>query len=602
MPFITFSISSFISLIKNKKFDVLFVVFPILPIALSSLLFSKIFNKKIVFGVKDLSVEGLRASKKIKSKTILNFLDWFEVTIYKRADLIQVTSKQQFNYFYSRGISKNKIEFIPDWGDSEKISLIEPDSYMLNRFKGNSKKIIIYSGNIGLSSELKTIVKVMKRFSPDEIKLLITGDGVMKKELVEFVIENNIRNVEFSDFVPYEDLGKLLSIADICLVTLNKQFTKVATQGKIYNILAAGKPIFAIMEEDAEFVKEIKKENLGLLAEPDDEESIYKQLKKVVDDKISFANSNEIRHFFMNNYTINQIMPKYHALFKKLEKKMNYKNIVVTGGSGFIGSHFCDYLLEEYEKVNVINVDKLTYASDFENYGHNLRNDNYFFEEVDINSEVEINRILSKYEVDAVVNFAAESHVDNSIGNPLLFAETNVLGTLNLLNCARKKWSKNEGVFLHVSTDEVFGSLAKSEAAFTESSKYDPKSPYSASKAASDFFVRAFANTYEMNIKITNCSNNYGSRQDMEKFIPKSIMSILTGKKIEIYGSGNNVRDWIHVRDHCSGILKVLNDKSDQKTFLLGSNNEFTNNEIARKIIDIHNLIFPQKMFQKRKP
>lgn len=321
LPFITFSISSFISLIKNKKFDVLFVVFPILPIALSSLLFSKIFNKKIVFGVKDLSVEGLRASKKIKSKTILNFLDWFEVTIYKRADLIQVTSKQQFNYFYSRGISKNKIEFIPDWGDSEKISLIEPDSYMLNRFKGNSKKIIIYSGNIGLSSELKTIVKVMKRFSPDEIKLLITGDGVMKKELVEFVIENNIRNVEFSDFVPYEDLGKLLSIADICLVTLNKQFTKVATQGKIYNILAAGKPIFAIMEEDAEFVKEIKKENLGLLAEPDDEESIYKQLKKVVDDKISFANSNEIRHFFMNNYTINQIMPKYHALFKKLEKK-----------------------------------------------------------------------------------------------------------------------------------------------------------------------------------------------------------------------------------------------------------------------------------------
>lgn len=274
---------------------------------------------------------------------------------------------------------------------------------------------------------------------------------------------------------------------------------------------------------------------------------------------------------------------------------MNYKNIVVTGGSGFIGSHFCDYLLEEYEKVNVINVDKLTYASDFENYGHNLRNDNYFFEEVDINSEVEINRILSKYEVDAVVNFAAESHVDNSIGNPLLFAETNVLGTLNLLNCARKKWSKNEGVFLHVSTDEVFGSLAKSEAAFTESSKYDPKSPYSASKAASDFFVRAFANTYEMNIKITNCSNNYGSRQDMEKFIPKSIMSILAGKKIEIYGSGNNVRDWIHVRDHCSGILKVLNDKSDQKTFLLGSNNEFTNNEIARKIIDIHNLIFPQK-------
>ena len=265
----------------------------------------------------------------------------------------------------------------------------------------------------------------------------------------------------------------------------------------------------------------------------------------------------------------------------------NYKkNILITGGAGFIGSHLVIQLVKNYSNYRIINLDSLTYASNLKNLIEIENESNYIFEQIDVRDKRSINEILIKYEIDNIIHLAAESHVDNSIENPLEFAETNVIGTLNLLESARNYWNNDflNKCFYHVSTDEVFGSLGM-KGSFLESTPYDPRSPYSASKASSDHFVRAYHHTYKMPIIISNCSNNYGPHQFTEKLIPLMIKKIINNQSLPIYGNGKNIRDWLYVKDHIEAIDLIFHNGKKGETYNIGGNNELNNIDIISKLI-----------------
>lgn len=278
-----------------------------------------------------------------------------------------------------------------------------------------------------------------------------------------------------------------------------------------------------------------------------------------------------------------------------------FKNILVTGGSGFIGSNFIKKLLDDENHSlrieKIINLDKLTYAGDARNNESYSKNPKYKFVQGDICSKELIEEILEANKIDLIINFAAESHVDNSIDGPKEFIETNIFGTFNLLECFRNnnKSLKTDKAFLHISTDEVYGSLKKDEKRFNELTSYKPNSPYSSSKASSDHLVRAWHKTYGLNTLITNCSNNYGPRQNKEKLIPKVISNALLGKEIPIYGDGLNIRDWLYVDDHCEAIIKVFSEGAYGETYNIGGLNEKTNIEIANLICNILDEVRPKK-------
>lgn len=276
-----------------------------------------------------------------------------------------------------------------------------------------------------------------------------------------------------------------------------------------------------------------------------------------------------------------------------------FKNILITGGSGFIGSNFIKSILSDRVISNqirhIINLDKLTYASS-DDYLANIKKDSrYKFYKGDICDEKIINLILEKFNIDAVINFAAESHVDNSIESPDEFVQTNIYGTFNLLKCINKrnKLQKNEVIFLHISTDEVFGSLDLNDPSFTEETSYKPNSPYSASKAASDHLVKAWYKTYNLPAIITNCSNNYGPNQNNEKFIPKIINNALKKQPIPIYGNGKNIRDWLYVEDHCKAIIKILRKGKVGETYNIGGSNEKENIQVVCMICEILEELLP---------
>ena len=262
------------------------------------------------------------------------------------------------------------------------------------------------------------------------------------------------------------------------------------------------------------------------------------------------------------------------------------KNILVTGGAGFIGSHLVNKLVVKYSDYRIINLDVLTSASSLKNIHDIDGYSNYIFEKVDIRNKKSILEILHKYGIDNIIHLAAESHVDNSIDYPLEFAETNVIGTINLLETAREFWKKNltNKCFYHVSTDEVYGSLGM-EGSFSENTPYDPRSPYSASKASSDHFVKAYYHTYKMPIIISNCSNNYGPHQYTEKLIPLMINNIVKNQSLPIYGDGKNIRDWLYVKDHVEAIDLIFHNGKKGETYNIGGNNELNNIDIISKLI-----------------
>ena len=268
------------------------------------------------------------------------------------------------------------------------------------------------------------------------------------------------------------------------------------------------------------------------------------------------------------------------------------KTYFITGGCGFIGSNFIHYLITNKIAGKIINLDKLTYAGNKDNLSSIEDNDNYFFIKGDISNEKVVQNILRQHTPDVIVNFAAESHVDRSIDNPLEFIKTNVLGTSNLLN-ETCRWIKsmsmetfNEFKFIQISTDEVYGSLGI-EGNFTESTPYNPSSAYSASKASSDHLARSWFKTYNFPVIITNCSNNYGPYQFPEKLIPLMVINALSDKKLPIYGKGLNVRDWLYVEDHCRAIHTVIEKGMPGQTYNIGGNNEITNIQIVEAICAI---------------
>ncbi len=262
--------------------------------------------------------------------------------------------------------------------------------------------------------------------------------------------------------------------------------------------------------------------------------------------------------------------------------------IFVTGGAGFIGSNFIHYWLKNSDQ-QVLNIDKLTYAGNLSNLQSLASNPQYSFLQLDINSE-KISELFEKHKPAAIVHFAAESHVDRSISGPTDFIQTNIVGTFNLLEASRKYWNslaenkKSKFRFLHISTDEVFGSLTKTDIAFHENSAFAPNSPYSASKAASDHLVRAYFHTYNLPVVTTHCSNNYGPFQFPEKFIPVIIQSCLSGRSIPIYGDGSNVRDWLFVEDHCNALNEVLKKGHVGETYNIGGQCEKSNLDVVDHI------------------
>lgn len=262
------------------------------------------------------------------------------------------------------------------------------------------------------------------------------------------------------------------------------------------------------------------------------------------------------------------------------------RNILVTGGAGFIGSHLVRLLVNKYKNYNIVNIDALTYAGNLENLKDIEDRENYSFIKCDICDVVKVNQVFEKFQIDSIIHLAAESHVDRSIKDPFSFAKTNVMGTLSLLQAAKEQWNENfsNHLFYHVSTDEVYGSL-DNEGFFTEQSAYDPHSPYSASKASSDHFVRAFAYTYGMPTIISNCSNNYGSHQFPEKLIPLFISNIIKNKPLPVYGKGENVRDWLFVNDHVKAIDLIFHEGKFGETYNIGGFNEWKNIDLIKVLI-----------------
>lgn len=264
------------------------------------------------------------------------------------------------------------------------------------------------------------------------------------------------------------------------------------------------------------------------------------------------------------------------------------KHILITGGAGFIGSHVVRLFVNKYPDYKIINLDALTYAGNLENLKDVEAAPNYTFVKADICQAAEIARVFSEYDVTDVIHLAAESHVDRSIADPMAFIMTNVVGTVNLLNAARTAWqgAYEQHRFYHVSTDEVYGSLHDG-GYFTETTPYDPQSPYSASKASSDHFVRAYANTYGMQTVISNCSNNYGPNHFPEKLIPLCIYNIKNKKPLPIYGKGENVRDWLYVVDHARAIDIVFHQGKTNETYNIGGFNEWKNIDIVRLLCQV---------------
>ena len=262
------------------------------------------------------------------------------------------------------------------------------------------------------------------------------------------------------------------------------------------------------------------------------------------------------------------------------------RNILVTGGAGFIGSHLVRLLVNKYSAYHIINMDVLTYAGNLENLKDIEHKENYSFVKCDIYDFQKVKQVFIDFNINSVIHLAAESHVDRSIEDPFLFAKTNIIGTLTLLQAAKEFWNGNflNKLFYHVSTDEVYGSLG-SEGIFTEKTSYDPHSPYSASKASSDHFVRAFANTYGIPIVISNCSNNYGSYQFPEKLIPLFINNIVNNKPLPVYGKGENVRDWLYVNDHVRAIDVIFHSGKLGETYNIGGFNEWKNIDLINVII-----------------
>jgi dTDP-glucose 4,6-dehydratase len=280
------------------------------------------------------------------------------------------------------------------------------------------------------------------------------------------------------------------------------------------------------------------------------------------------------------------------------------RTILVTGGSGFIGSNFIVYFLDTYKDVDIVNLDKLTYAGDMSNLEDIENSKNYTFVKGDICDTELVNALFKQYNFSGIIHFAAESHVDNSIKNPDAFINTNVYGTFNLLNTAKNHWMTapfiyKEGCetnrFHHISTDEVYGTLGET-GLFTEETPYAPNSPYSASKASSDFIVRSYFHTYGMDVVTTNCSNNYGPKQHDEKLIPTIIRKAIHGEDIPIYGDGKNIRDWLYVEDHCTGIDLAFQKGKAGETYNIGGKNERDNLYIAHKICDILDDLRPKKL------
>ena len=262
------------------------------------------------------------------------------------------------------------------------------------------------------------------------------------------------------------------------------------------------------------------------------------------------------------------------------------KNILITGGAGFIGSHVVRRFVNRYPEYHIINLDALTYAGNLANLTDVESASNYAFRKCDITNISEVETLFKEFKIHSVIHLAAESHVDRSITNPIDFVMTNVVGTVVLLNAFKQYGEAAEGRFYHVSTDEVYGTLGD-EGKFTESTPYDPNSPYSASKASSDHFVRAYHETYKLPIVISNCSNNYGSHQFPEKLIPLMIHNIKNSKPLPVYGKGENVRDWLWVEDHASAIDVIFHEGRLGETYNIGGNNEWKNLDLVHKLCEI---------------
>ncbi len=264
------------------------------------------------------------------------------------------------------------------------------------------------------------------------------------------------------------------------------------------------------------------------------------------------------------------------------------KNILITGGAGFIGSHAVRHFVTKYPNYHVITYDKLTYAGNLENLADLSNYKNHTFIRGDINDTGLLQRVFKEHQIDSIIHLAAESHVDRSIMGPMEFIQANILGTINLLNIAREFWAENftGKVFYHISTDEVYGSLGPS-GYFTEETPYDPRSPYSASKAGSDHLVRAYFHTYKLPVVITNCSNNYGPHQFPEKLIPLAIYNILNNKPVPVYGKGENIRDWLFVLDHVRAMDLVFHEGKIGDTYNIGGQNEWKNIDLIRLLCEI---------------
>jgi len=278
------------------------------------------------------------------------------------------------------------------------------------------------------------------------------------------------------------------------------------------------------------------------------------------------------------------------------------KNVLVTGGAGFIGSNFIHYILKAEPEIKLINYDLLTYAGSLENLKDVADNPRYIFLQGDICDKETVEKVFRDHLIDTVVHFAAESHVDRSIHDPGQFIQTNINGTFNLLQAARQIWLEEKLIplddvrFHHVSTDEVFGSLASGEPAWTEETPYAPNSPYAASKAAADHLVRSFGHTFHLPYTLTNCSNNYGPYQFPEKLIPLIILNAIEGKPLPVYGDGQQIRDWLHVEDHCDAIYKVLKKAKTGSTYNIGGENQPANLTIVETICEILDGLLPNSV------